>query len=130
MKQALTGFGVRLRKHRLDRNETLFDMATAIGVSSSFLSAVETGQKRAPDELVDKVAQHLSLDLVDALELRRAAKETGPELRLQLRGKGRDAREVAALFARRFESGDITALRAALGLDRKREENCSDGTGV
>ena len=119
-KQALTGFGVQLRKHRLDRNLTLYDMAVAVGVSSSFLSAVETGQKRAPDDLVGKLVAYLNLDLVDRLNLTEAAKETGPELRIPLRGKGRDAREVAAMFARKFESGDIAALKAALvGLEKK-----------
>lgn len=113
-KATLTGFGVLLRKHRLDRGETLYEMAHAVGVSSSFLSAVETGQKRAPDDLVDRLVQHLNLDLVDALELREAAQQTGPELRIPLRGKNKDAREVAAMFARRFESCDMDALRAAL----------------
>lgn len=113
-KATLTGFGVLLRKHRLDRGETLFEMARAVGVSSSFLSAVETGQKRAPDDLVDRLVKHLNLDLVDALELREAAQQTGPELRIPLRGKSKDAREVAAMFARRFESCDMDALRAAL----------------
>lgn len=113
-KPTLTGFGVLLRKHRLDRGETLYDMAQAIGVSSSFLSAVETGQKRAPDDLVDRLVQHLNLDMLDQLELREAAQQTGPELRISLRGKSKDAREVAAMFARRFESCDMDALRAAL----------------
>jgi transcriptional regulator with XRE-family HTH domain len=113
-KQALTSFGVLLRKHRLDRSETLYDMAQAVGVSSSFLSAVETGQKRAPDDLVARLSNHLRLDMVDQLQLREAALETGPELRIPLRGKDKNAREVAAMFARRFENGDMEALRAAL----------------
>lgn len=122
-KQVLTSFGVLLRKHRLDRGETLFEMASAIGVSSSFLSAVETGQKRAPDELVMKLVAHLRLDMFDAQELREAALETGPELRIPLRGKGKDAREVAAMFARRFENGDMEALKAALAaLDIKKRQ--------
>ena len=69
-KQTPTGFGVLLRKHRLDRGETLYAMAKAVGVSSSFLSAVETGQKAAPDELVNKLIAHLNLDWVDAADIR------------------------------------------------------------
>lgn len=122
MAKTLTEFGVLLRKHRLDRRETLYEMAKAVGVSSSFLSAVETGQKRAPDDLVTELERHLQLDLVDQVELREAAKQTGPELRIPLRGKSKDAREVAAMFARRFESGDMEALRKALEqLDLKKE---------
>jgi transcriptional regulator with XRE-family HTH domain len=121
-KTTLTGFGVLLRKHRLDRGETLYDMARGIGVSSSFLSAVETGQKHAPQELLDKLVKHLNLDMVDQLQLREAAQHTGPELRIPLRGKSKDAREVAAMFARRFESCDMEALRQALEkLDFKKD---------
>jgi transcriptional regulator with XRE-family HTH domain len=122
--QALTSFGLALRRHRLDRGETMFQMATAIGVSSSFLSAVETGQKNPPKELVDKVIQHLQLDMVDQVNLREAARLSVPELRIPLKGKGKDARDVAAMFARRFESGDIAALSAALSqLDDKKVDN-------
>jgi HTH-type transcriptional regulator, competence development regulator len=121
--QALTSFGVMLRKHRLDRGETLFDMASAIDVSSSFLSAVETGQKRAPEELVQNLIAHLKLDWVDQANFREAAAQTGPELRIPLRGKSKDARDVAAMFARRFQNGDIAALKEALARLEDREGN-------
>src|SRR5688572_32430745 len=49
---------------------------------------------------------HLDLDMIDQLKLREAAVVTGPDLRIPLRGKGKNAREVAAMFARRFENGD------------------------
>lgn len=113
-KKALTSFGVELRKHRIDRGETLYEMAEAIGVSPSFLSAVETGRKRAPDELVEKTIKHLKVDMVDALRLRETALETGPEMRIPLKGRGSEARKVAAMFARRFDDKDLTALREAL----------------
>lgn len=113
-KKALTSFGVELRKHRVDRGETLYEMAEAIGISPSFLSAVETGRKKAPDELVENVIGHLKLDMVDALRLREAAMETGPEIRIPLKGRGSEARKVAAMFARRFDDRDLSALKEAL----------------
>ena len=113
-KKALTSFGVELRKHRVDSGETLYEMAEAIGISPSFLSAVETGRKKAPDELVENVIKHLKLDMVDALRLREAAMETGPEIRIPLKGRGSEARKVAAMFARRFDDKDLSALRDAL----------------
>lgn len=113
-KKALTSFGVELRKHRVDSSETLYEMAEAIGISPSFLSAVETGRKKAPDELVENVIKHLKLDMVDALKLREAALETGPEIRIPLKGRGSEARKVAAMFARRFDDQDLSALREAL----------------
>jgi len=121
-KTAVTEFGKLLRKHRVDRGEPLYEMAKAAQVSSSFLSAVETGQKRAPKGLVDRLVMVLNLDLVDAAKLRQAAEQTGSEIRIPLQGRDMKAREVAAMFARKFESTDMDALRAALEqLDLKKE---------
>lgn len=113
-KKALTSFVIELRKHRIERSETLYEMAEAVGISPSFLSAVETGRKRAPKELVEKVIEHLRVDMVDALKLRQMALETGPEIRIPLKGRGSEARQVAAMFARRFDDDDLSALREAL----------------
>jgi HTH-type transcriptional regulator, competence development regulator len=119
--QSLTSFGLALRKARLDRGETMSQMAKAIDVSSAFLSAVETGHKSVPQELVENVIEHLKLTDEKAEELREAARQSGSEMRIALKGKGRDARDVAAMFARKFEQGDFDSLRKALeSLDHKR----------
>ncbi|MEM5316097.1 helix-turn-helix transcriptional regulator [Paraburkholderia sp. JHI869] len=51
---ALTPFGKAVRKARLDAEVTLSDMAIALGVTSAFLSAMETGRKKIPSDLVAK----------------------------------------------------------------------------
>jgi transcriptional regulator with XRE-family HTH domain len=112
--QSLTSFGLALRKARLERGETMYRMAKALDVSSAFLSAVEMGHKNAPDELVENVIQHLGIGDDAAEELREAARHSGPEMRIALKGMNRDARDVAAMFARRFEQGDFGELRKAL----------------
>lgn len=53
-----TSLGKELKKLRIDLGITLGDMALAIGKSASFLSAVETGRKRAPDDFLALLAQH------------------------------------------------------------------------
>lgn len=52
---ALTEFGKVVRKARIDVNESLGSMATALGVSSAFLSGIETGRKNIPETFVTKV---------------------------------------------------------------------------
>ena len=112
--KTLTNFGIALRKHRVESGETLYDMAKAVGVSPSYLSGVETGRKKASEDLVDKLIDHLNLDMVDGVNLKRYAFETGPELRISLKGKGNDARAVAAMFARRFTTDDVSDLKVFL----------------
>ena len=47
----LTEFGKALRKIRIDRQQLLKDMANKLGVSSAYLSAVENGKRRMPQDL-------------------------------------------------------------------------------
>ncbi len=51
----LTDFGKTVRKARLDANETLASMAWSLGVSPAYLSALETGRKKIPDDWVHKI---------------------------------------------------------------------------
>lgn len=58
---ALTDFGKAIRKARIDTGETLGTMADTLGVSPAFLSSVETGRKKVPPELVEKVRSYFEL---------------------------------------------------------------------
>ena len=55
----LTDFGKELRKIRIDNNEFLKDMANKLGVTVSYLSAVENGKRDIPDEWLDKIINDL-----------------------------------------------------------------------
>lgn len=52
---ALTAFGKAVRKARIDANETLVSMATAIGTSPAYLSGMETGRKKISVEWAVKI---------------------------------------------------------------------------
>ena len=52
---ALTEFGKAVRKARIDTGQTLLGMATALGTSPSFLSAMETGRKKIAANWVTKI---------------------------------------------------------------------------
>jgi len=52
---ALSEFGKVIRKARLDTDTNISNMAEAIGVSAAFLSGVETGRKKIPSDLVEKI---------------------------------------------------------------------------
>ena len=46
----LTNFGKFCRKLRIDKGELLYDMAQRLKVSSAFLSKVENGKAKPPEE--------------------------------------------------------------------------------
>ena len=96
----LTPFGIEVRKLRLKKGTRLLDLARAMGLTSAFISAVETGRKRIPEGYVDKVAAAMKLSVTESERIQRAADRTKPEVRVDdLTG---DQRELIAAFARRI----------------------------
>ena len=72
----LTPFGKALRKLRLDLNISLKDMAAKLNVSSSFLSAVETGKKKIPQNFLEKIITSYKLSRKNVWELSDAKYES------------------------------------------------------
>ena len=69
----ITPFGIATRKLRLDKGLRLLDLAEKLKLSSSFISAVETGKKPIPSGYVDSVVAAMRLTRPEAAELQRAA---------------------------------------------------------
>lgn len=51
----LTEFGKIIRKARLDAGTSLLDMADELGVTSPYLSGLETGRKKITDDWTKKI---------------------------------------------------------------------------
>jgi len=98
----VTEFGKELRKRRIDRGETLYDMSNAINVTSAYLSALENGRKKISGSLFNKLIAHLELNSADTKKLRRMAEEAVPSVKISLINADKNARSVAAMFARSF----------------------------
>lgn len=52
---ALTDFGKAVRKARIDTEQTLLTMASALGTTPAFLSGLETGTKKIPQKWVASI---------------------------------------------------------------------------
>lgn len=70
---ALTEFGKAVRKARIENGDTLKTMATSLGISPAFLSAVETGKKKIPNHLVVRIEALLKKQGVKAGDLAKLA---------------------------------------------------------
>lgn len=98
-----TAFGRELRRLRLGRGETQIDTADRLGVSVSFLSAVEVGKKKPPADLVDAIATYFELDNEQIQEMRKMAWTAQSEVRFNVRNADTERKEVVGMFARCFE---------------------------
>ena len=100
----LTAFGKELRKLRIEHGEVLRDMASRLDVSASFVSSVESGQKKIPANWIEKLAVLYSLSYEQISALTKAAQESVSDIKLNLTEVGLTQRNVALVFARNFSS--------------------------
>ncbi len=114
----LSKFGKTVRKLRIDKGITLKAMAETLGKTSAYLSAVETGRKNPPKKLVQQIAGYFEMTATQAQELEQAAEESRSEVTLPMAGFNDAQREVAAAFARQFDSlteDELNQIRGLLG---------------
>lgn len=100
----LSEIGKELRKLRIEHGVRLKDMADSIGMTSAFLSAIETGKKALPLIYVDKISAYFSLDESMAKRIQSLSIKSTTEVRINLENSSEDSRDLAAAFARRFQS--------------------------
>jgi transcriptional regulator with XRE-family HTH domain len=106
----LTEFGQYLRKLRIDCDELLKDMSDKLGVTSSYLSAVETGKRNIPDDWVEKISKYYSLHMFDKEALQIAAANSALTVTMDLSKMVPKRKETALLFARKFDSVDDSTI--------------------
>lgn len=102
----VTALGKFLRKLRIDRGEILANMAGKLGVTASFLSAVENGKKKMPSEWNILICSIYSLNEQQKNEFTAAIAESESKIELNLDGAAIGNRELAISFARKFSDLD------------------------
>lgn len=98
-----TSFGKYLRKLRIDRGEVLSDMAKKLEVTSSYLSAIENGKRKIPENWIDEIS---GLYQVDINELQEKVDQSVSELKISLGNKTSNDKELMFAFARNFDKLD------------------------
>lgn len=115
----LTEFGKALRKIRIEREELLKDMATALGVSLAYLSAVETGKRRIPDDWVEKISVHYHLLPNEREDLLQAAENSAQEVKISLQDASNAKRGAVLTFARALDHLSDEELKRIMQSMRK-----------
>ncbi len=95
-----TAFGQRLRALRHEKSITLADMAKILGVTSSYLSQIETGKKNPTSSvMVDQICAILGLIWDDAEEMKRLAAHSKSRVMIDTSHLGPEATRAANLMA-------------------------------
>ena len=114
----LTSFGRALRKIRIDQGEILKDMANTLGVTSSYLSAVENGKRAIPESWEEIILTEYQLDNEQERTLRQAVIESIDSIRMNVADEPFAKKEVAFAFARMvadLPEDKLTEIKKILG---------------
>jgi len=113
----MTPFGEKIRKLRLERGVTLKDMASAIGVSPAYLSALEHGKRGRPGwHLIQRIIAYFNIIWDDAEEVVGLARISHPRIAIDTSGLSPRATELANRLADEIGKIDEPTLAAMLAL--------------
>ena len=96
----MTPFGLKLRQLRQDKGITMAMMAKTLGITSAYLSQLETGKKGQPSAvMVDQICAMLGLIWDDAEALKDLARLSKPRAVIDTSALGAEATRAANLMA-------------------------------
>ncbi|MDR9857830.1 helix-turn-helix transcriptional regulator [Paenibacillus sp. VCA1] len=102
----LTLFGKFCRKLRIDNGELLKEMADKLNVTSSYLSAVETGKRNIPHDWLEKITNLYELDIEQVEKLKSAIEGSQLSVKIDLQEASSKDRNLVMSFAREFKELD------------------------
>lgn len=97
-----TEFGKELRKLRIDEDETLADMAEKLGISMSYLSAIEIGTRSVPSGLIEKLSAQYKLNKEAVETLNKALEQSISSIDISLQSTLPLQRDLAIMLARKL----------------------------
>lgn len=114
-----TEFGKWLKMFRISIGVRLYDMSETIGVSPSFVSAVESGKKNIPLDFVDKIKARYILTPMQEETLDEAVKATREKelkrkkaCQVKVETTSNEVQELVYAFARRADELTESEKRA------------------
>jgi transcriptional regulator with XRE-family HTH domain len=99
-----TQLGKELKKLRIDLGMNLMSMAKAMDISSAFLSAIETGRKRAPENFLDTLTSRFPAIQAERNKYEVLINQARKEVRMPLEDATYEDAMLATALARRFSS--------------------------
>ena len=116
----MTPFGKRMRELRAERGLTQQQQAEQLGVSKSYISALETGNRGRPSApFVDQICAWLGLIWDDAEELKTLAVISHPKPVINASGTHPEAVAFANLLAQSIENLDQDACERLMATLRE-----------
>ena len=114
----VTSLGKMLRKIRIDKDENALSMAKKLGISLSYLSAIENGKRNIPDGFGDKVIASYELKDEQAEAVHRAVDESATQVTIPVAALNPGQKQLAISFARKVDNLSETEIEELLAILR------------
>lgn len=123
----MTQLGKELKKLRIDLGMTLMEMARKLEFSAAFLSAVESGRKRAPEDFLQRLSDNFEAVSNRRQQYEALINQARKEVVVPLDGNtSLEDAELATMLARRFSTmshEEKEGLRNLFGVDHGKKSN-------
>ena len=118
-----TEFGEYFRILRIKHHEVLNDAKKFLGVSTAFISSVECGKKKIPDDWEDKIIMHYNLNEKEQKELRNSIEKSKKELIISWNEASAFKKDITLQFQRSFDDlDDETMVEIQKILEKRRKQ--------
>lgn len=104
-------YGTLIKEIRFANGENMADMSEWIEAKLPFLSAVESGKKKVPDDWFDKIVNHYNLSEEQKEELKEAIVVSKTMIKINLSNVDSDKRRLAIQFQRSFTDLDSDKVK-------------------
>ncbi|MBQ3425534.1 MAG: helix-turn-helix transcriptional regulator [Clostridia bacterium] len=117
---SLTPFGKKLKIFRIERGEIIYDMAQKLGVSSSYISAIETGKRKIPETFLSKLQQCYKLNSSEYESFKQAAEKSISSITMNFNTASDAQKDLALSFAKKFDRLDKKTIEEINQLMKRR----------
>lgn len=98
----VTAFGKELRKLRIDMDENIHTMSKKLGISISYLSSIESGTRKIPSGMVDKIIKIYHLNSERSEIMRQAETESLKAIDIDLSNVSSEQRKLVFALSRKL----------------------------
>lgn len=98
----VTSLGKRLRKIRIDNDEITLNMAEKLGISISYLSAIEHGKRNIPNDFIQKLFDKYQLSEEMKTLIQKDVVDYSGEMKLIMSQMNEQQQELSLLYARKI----------------------------
>lgn len=102
--KGVTKLGKKLRKIRIENDEVTYNMAEKLGISVSYLSAIENGKRAIPKNFIENLFEKYDINEKEKKEILETEISYTGEMKIRIDKLNNSQKELSILYARKINS--------------------------